>query len=103
MGGDVYDVLSLPDWTMSYAAAGHPAPTRTSATLAIPVGSLLVAFTDGRIERTGQDIDTGAQNARRVLLDAPSDSSLTDLRTRLHQCDEHASSDDRAILLARFG
>jgi Stage II sporulation protein E (SpoIIE) len=104
------------DWTMSYAAAGHPPPmvrlpggrvldldraqgaslglrrdaVRPTGSVELPPGSLLVAFTDGLVERRGEDWDT------------PADISAAALAARLAATADGERRDDIAILVARF-
>jgi len=115
-------------WTMSYAVAGHPPPmvrlpdgrlldldraqgaalglrsqaTRPTGTVELPPGSLLVAFTDGLIERRGEDWDAGVGRIRQVLAGAPADISAATLAERLIATADGERRDDIAILVVRF-
>ncbi len=115
-------------WTMSYAAAGHPPPMvrlpdgrvldldraqgaalglrrhalRPTGTVELPPGSLLVAFTDGLVERRGEDWDTGVGRIRQALAGAPADISAAALAGRLAATADGERRDDIAILVARF-
>ncbi|HUN38054.1 MAG TPA: SpoIIE family protein phosphatase, partial [Trebonia sp.] len=66
----------------------------------LPVGSVLAMFTDGLIERPGEDLGVGMSRLARALSDGPT-GSLDQL------CDSLLSSlaprhrDDVALLLAR--
>jgi PAS domain S-box-containing protein len=115
-------------WTMRYAVAGHPPPMlrlpdgrvldldrargpalglggyaiRLTGTVQLPLGSLLVAFTDGLVERRGEDWDTSADRIRQVLADAPADIGAASLAQRLVMTADGERSDDIAILVVRF-
>jgi serine phosphatase RsbU (regulator of sigma subunit) len=115
-------------WTMRYAVAGHPSPMlrlpggrvldldsargpalglggsaiRLIGTVELPPGSLLVAFTDGLVERRGEDWDTSAHRIRQVLADAPADVGVAALAQRLAATADGERSDDIAILVVRF-
>jgi serine phosphatase RsbU (regulator of sigma subunit) len=112
---------------MHYATAGHPAPLlrlpdgrvveldeapgfvlgldagreRSSACVDIPAGSILVAFTDGLIERRGEHWDSGLERVRGVLADAPADIGAAELAERLSVANGDGLTDDVAILVAR--
>jgi serine phosphatase RsbU (regulator of sigma subunit) len=114
-------------WTMSYAVAGHPPPMlrlpggqvldldrahgsalglggyaiRLIAAVELPPGSLLVAYTDGLIERRRENWDAAA-GIRQVLADAPADIGAAALAERLAATAEGERSDDIAILVVRF-
>jgi serine phosphatase RsbU (regulator of sigma subunit) len=76
-------------------------PTRYPATdIDLPSGSVLALYTDGLIERPGEDIDTGMSRLARTLAASPApsldqlcDSVLASLGAR--------ARDDIALLLAR--
>jgi serine phosphatase RsbU (regulator of sigma subunit) len=115
-------------WTMRYSAAGHPSPllrrpggqvidldgARGAAlgisagtlgrtgTAELPVGSLLVAFTDGLVERRGEDWDTGMDRIRQVLARTPDDIPVPVLADRLVETAGPELRDDIAILVVRF-
>jgi PAS domain S-box-containing protein len=116
------------DWTMRYAAAGHPPPmvrlpdglvldldraqgaslglrrdaVRPTGSVDLPPGSLLAAFTDGLFERRGEDWDTSVGRVRQVLAGAPADISAAALAGRLAATADGERRDDIAILVARF-
>jgi PAS domain S-box-containing protein len=115
-------------WAMSYAAAGHPPPMvrlpdgrlldldraqgaalglrshalRPTGTVELPPGSLLVAFTDGLVERRGEDWDTSVGRIRQALADAPANINAAALAKRLAATADRERRDDIAILVARF-
>jgi len=64
-------------------------------------GSVLLAFTDGLVERRGESLDDGLDRLARAAVDPPDslDDYLTDLVGRLTG---HASEDDLAVLALRW-
>jgi PAS domain S-box-containing protein len=52
---------------------------RASRSVDIPVGSTLIAYTDGLIERPGEDLDTGIASLAARLAGAPVDADPADL------------------------
>lgn len=84
------------EWQLTWANAGHPAPVlrypdgrvevlrhaaglllgvaadteRQAASLRLPVGSTLVGYTDGLVERRGVDIDEGVERIAQIVADA---------------------------------
>ena len=115
-------------WTMCYAVAGHPPPMlrlpggrvleldraqgaalglrsrviRPTRTMEVPPGSLLAAFTDGLVERRGEDWECSVGRIRQVLTDAPADISSAELAERLVATADGERRDDIAILVVRF-
>ncbi|WP_329117869.1 GAF domain-containing SpoIIE family protein phosphatase [Streptomyces sp. NBC_01465] len=69
----------------------------------LPPGALLVMYTDGLVERRGEDLGTGLERLRRAALSAPSE--VGELCAHLvEEClDEGANPDDVAILAIRVG
>ncbi|MEV0091824.1 GAF domain-containing SpoIIE family protein phosphatase [Streptomyces sp. NPDC050738] len=67
----------------------------------LPPGALLVMYTDGLVERRGEDLGTGLERLRRAALNAPSE--VGELCAHLvEEClDEGANPDDVAILAVR--
>jgi serine phosphatase RsbU (regulator of sigma subunit) len=75
---------------------------RQTISLDVPAGSTLVAYTDGLIERSGQDMDQGIDELRERLAAAPVDATPRDL------CDAAVAGaldhrDDVALIAVRFG
>ena len=75
---------------------------RETITLDVPAGSTLVAYTDGLIERSGQDMDQGIHELCERLAAAPVDAPPRDL------CDAAVAGaldhrDDVALIAVRFG
>jgi GAF domain-containing protein len=71
-----------------------------STTRLLDEGSLLVLYTDGLVEASGRDIDTGLDLMRQSLERPP--TSLEDVcRTVLHTLLPGAPTDDVALLIAR--
>jgi PAS domain S-box-containing protein len=74
---------------------------RTTVDLELPPGSTLVAYTDGLVERPGEDIDSAIEEVRARLAEAPADA---DPRTL---CDAAVSGrldrrDDIALIAVRL-
>jgi serine phosphatase RsbU (regulator of sigma subunit) len=114
------------DWQLTYASAGHPAPLlrspdgkvsvldeagglilgvgdgvpRTSARTAVPSGSLLLAYTDGLIERRGQDIENGQRWLQDVTADTEADPEM--LVQVLTDAVGRDLEDDLAVLAVRL-
>jgi serine phosphatase RsbU (regulator of sigma subunit) len=115
-------------WRLHVANAGHPpallrAPTggvrvleeitgmlvgvdasthRETVVLDVPAGSTLVAYTDGLIERPGQDMDQGIHELCERVAEAPVGADPREL------CDAAVSGaldhrDDVAVIAVRFG
>jgi PAS domain S-box-containing protein len=79
--------------------AGH---RRNSISFALPVGSTLIAYTDGLIERPGEDLDQGIAALAARLAAAPSDATPSDLC--VHAVGPHPDRrDDVAVIALRFG
>jgi hypothetical protein len=77
---------------------GTETPVRTSTTFAIAHGDLLLAYTDGLIERRDEDIDVGQQrllDCADQLRQGPLDEQLAKL---VNQVRDHSRSDDVAAL-----
>ncbi|SFF63331.1 SpoIIE family protein phosphatase [Blastococcus tunisiensis] len=75
---------------------------RSTVVLDVPAGSTLVAYTDGLIERPGEDMDQGIQELCERIAAAPVDAGPREL------CDAAVSGaldhrDDVALLAVRFG
>jgi hypothetical protein len=114
------------DWQLTYASAGHPVPLlrcpdgtvlqledagglilgvgdgvpRMSARIAVPSGSLLLAYTDGLIERRGSDIDDGLRWAQEVT--AATDPDPETLVQVLTDAVGRDLEDDLAVLAVRL-
>jgi serine phosphatase RsbU (regulator of sigma subunit) len=75
---------------------------RRTLELDVPAGSVLVAYTDGLIERPGQDLDQGIAELAGRLAATPPGASPREL------CDAATSGrldrrDDVALIVVRFG
>jgi PAS domain S-box-containing protein len=115
-------------WSLHLASAGHPpallrmpsgevrlldgvtgmlvgvdaGTRRETSVVEVPSGTTLVAYTDGLIERPGEDMDTGITLLARRLAEAPRDASPRQL------CDAAVAGtldgrDDVALIAVRFG
>ncbi|HEX4540747.1 MAG TPA: SpoIIE family protein phosphatase [Acidimicrobiales bacterium] len=68
-----------------------------SVTVPVPGGATLVTFTDGLIERRGEDLDVGMERMRRAVL--ASNGSLDNMmRNVLHDLTPDGSDDDIALV-----
>ncbi|MET8631723.1 GAF domain-containing SpoIIE family protein phosphatase [Streptomyces sp. NPDC004680] len=100
-------LLAQPDGRTVLLEEGHapilgvdPALSRETATIALPSGSTLLFYTDGLIERPGEDIGRGLTRLRQhaaALAREPLAVFRDDLLTRLSD-DQH---DDIAVLALR--
>jgi PAS domain S-box-containing protein len=120
---------SASSWRITWSSAGHPpmlvrfpdasvrqldgghgmllgvardAP-RTSASLAVPTGSILLAFTDGLVERRGEALDEGLTRVAAALADADADTDMQRLVDDLVDKVEPDGSDDTAVIGIRLG
>jgi PAS domain S-box-containing protein len=96
--GDVRLVDGVTGLLVGVDASAH----RATLTLDLPPGTTLVAYTDGLIERPGQDMDQGIEDLRQRLAAAPLNASPREL------CDAAVAGsvdhrDDVALLAVRFG
>jgi PAS domain S-box-containing protein len=74
---------------------------RASVIVEVPVGSTLVAYTDGLIERPGEDLDAGIASLAARLAAAPAGASTAELCR--HAVGEHPDRrDDVAVMAIRF-
>jgi serine phosphatase RsbU (regulator of sigma subunit) len=74
---------------------------RASKTMELPVGSTLIAYTDGLIERPGEDLDAGIAALVSRLALAPPDATPADLC--VHAVGPHPDRrDDLAVIALRF-
>jgi GAF domain-containing protein len=115
-------------WSLDYCLAGHPGPLvrtpdgrvrelagggvalgvdasveRVGHTATLPVGSVLVAFTDGLIERRGEAWEVGLDRVRAVLEETPPAAPAAVLATRIADTADAGRADDVAVLVARLG
>ena len=74
---------------------------RVSRAIEVPAGSTLVAYTDGLIERPGEDLDTGIANLVQRLTDAPVDDDPAALCVHAVGPDPDRR-DDVAVIALRF-
>jgi serine phosphatase RsbU (regulator of sigma subunit) len=102
-------LLRLPDGSVRVLAevtgmlVGVDASTqRTTVSLDVPAGSTLLAYTDGLIERPGEDMDEGIRELCERITAAPPGAAPREL------CDAAGSRgldhrDDVALIAVRFG
>jgi hypothetical protein len=97
-------VSSTPEFVQTKVGLplGVALSSYTCTTIVVPPGSTLLAFTDGLVERRGEDIDVGLDRvAAAVDWRAPTlDGMLTSLVSSVA---EDGSEDDIAILAFRWG
>jgi PAS domain S-box-containing protein len=121
----IYAVFDPSDLTLRYANAGHLPPlvadpvggvrlltgaeepplgagpvTMQERAAVLPPGASVVLYTDGLVERRGEDLEEGLESLRRLAasLDGPLESAPTAL---VHGRLPHGPDDDVAILVAR--
>ncbi|CAM5598944.1 SpoIIE family protein phosphatase [Streptomyces aurantiogriseus] len=94
-------IVDLPDGVV---LGVDPSAHYPVAELRLDPGAILALYTDGLVERPGQDIDDGITALRAVLADAgaPPERSLADVADRLTATARQAADrpDDIALLLA---
>ncbi|MCW2683368.1 MAG: putative sensor protein, partial [Blastococcus sp.] len=97
-GGPVRVLEEITGMLVGVDASTH----RQTVVLDVPAGSTLVAYTDGLIERPGQDMDEGIHELCERVGRAPVDADPREL------CDAAVSGaldhrDDVAVIAVRFG
>ncbi|MFJ6076557.1 PP2C family protein-serine/threonine phosphatase [Streptomyces sp. NPDC093065] len=122
-------VQTFIDWRrrrLSYSSAGHPPPAlvrpggtvqfldgatdpplgaslehmpRPQATISYAAGSVLVLYTDGLVERRGEDIDVGLQRLASLLSDHHTDDP-DELASTLAKLSD--GTDDTAVVVVRL-
>jgi PAS domain S-box-containing protein len=90
------ELIDLPPGLLLGAGQGHYAAKE----MQLPTGGILAMYTDGLIERPGQDLGTGMSRLARVLADGPV-HSLEQLCDSLLASLAPHPRDDVALLLAR--
>jgi serine phosphatase RsbU (regulator of sigma subunit) len=123
-------VVGLGNWRtgeVTVANAGHPAPlvltssgarfadtspgwplgtgetTYESTTVQVPPGGTLFCFTDGLVERRGEDIDAGMQRLATTVEGAVVSSTGELVRHAVDQLRTPDAADDIAVLAIRWG
>lgn len=115
-------------WLLTMSTAGHPPPllrrpdgrlevldpaaargpllgygewTRREESFVLPVGSTLIAYTDGLVERRGEPIDLGIERLRHAVETAPQrGASLTDHLIGTLERSRHRPQDDDIVVVA---
>jgi serine phosphatase RsbU (regulator of sigma subunit) len=89
-------------------AVGLPVGVETGAryestTVTVPPGATFLAYTDGLIERRGENLDQGLARLQAAAAGAGAQADLSDLVARiLDQMQDGPSEDDTAILGLRW-
>jgi serine phosphatase RsbU (regulator of sigma subunit)/anti-sigma regulatory factor (Ser/Thr protein kinase) len=101
-------LLALPDGTVELIEGGRGLPLGAGpdtkypqAVVELPVGSVLLLYTDGLVERRGRPIDVGLEDLRRAALDGPREPEelVEHILARLVGGEERG--DDVALLAVR--
>jgi serine phosphatase RsbU (regulator of sigma subunit) len=116
-------------WSLTYCSAGHPAALlrlpsgeildldrarsaalgvldsadRTSATVAMPAGSVFIAFTDGLVERRHESSENALRRVRAAISDLPSDATANAMAEAVVSTVGAEHADDIALLVVRCG
>ncbi|HAS11912.1 MAG TPA: hypothetical protein DCS55_15560 [Acidimicrobiaceae bacterium] len=108
LAGHLPPVLRRPEGEAVLLEGCHHPPIgtatepRAQASIPFPEGSLLVLYTDGLVERRGEDIDVGLERLRSIVDRLPPTCSARDARDSIMaelQLDER--EDDVAIVVVR--
>lgn len=108
LAGHLPPVLRAPDGAACLLGGVRHPPIGTATVaheqdaIAFPSGSLLVLYTDGLIERRGEDIDVGLERLRDIVDQLPAECSAVEARDAILaalQVDER--QDDVAIVVVR--
>lgn len=96
-GGAVRVLEEITGMLVGVDAEAH----RSTVVLDVPAGSTLIAYTDGLIERPGEDMDQGIQELCERIAAAPADAGPRELcDAAVHRALDHR--DDIALLAVRF-
>jgi serine phosphatase RsbU (regulator of sigma subunit) len=90
------EVIDLPPGLL----LGMPQPGYTAKEMQLPPGAILAMYTDGLIERPGEDVAIGMSRLARALADGPADC-LDELCDSVIAALAPRPRDDVALLLAR--
>ncbi len=111
--GHPYSLLRTPDGYVKqltaaqYGLVGLPYRPGSAAAVDFPPGSILLAYTDGLVERRDRPITTGIALLANVLARAASDDldrlAETLIESALGDAGEHGVDDDVAVVLIRHG
>jgi GAF domain-containing protein/anti-sigma regulatory factor (Ser/Thr protein kinase) len=102
-------LIVLPDGRASYIEGGRGLPLGTGTkvryrqeTLTLPVGSTLVFYTDGLVERRTESIDAGLERLRLAVEEAPGDPERFVEHVLESVVGTGGRRDDIAVLAVRF-
>jgi serine phosphatase RsbU (regulator of sigma subunit) len=109
VAGHLPPVLAVPGEDARFAdvAVDPPvgfylAPTgRRSTDLDLPPGALVVLYTDGLVERRGQDLDAGLERLRRAVTPAEPEAVCSQVMATM--VGDHPATDDIALVAIRRG
>jgi serine phosphatase RsbU (regulator of sigma subunit) len=90
-------VETCPGWPLGAGATSYESTTITMAP-----GATLFCFTDGLVERRGEDIDTGMHRLATTAGDAPATSTDALVRRTVDGLRTEDASDDVAVLAMRW-
>lgn len=106
--GHLPPALVHPDGEVEYVEGGGSPPLgapggeRSECRLTLPVGSLLVLYTDGLVEDRATGLDDGMAQLFDCLAEEPAAATAGDVATHvLHECGKGRGEDDIALLVAR--
>jgi serine phosphatase RsbU (regulator of sigma subunit) len=107
--GHLPPALVHPDGGVEYlegggsAPLGAPAARRAETEVALPVGGVLVIYTDGLVEDRATGLDRGMDQLREALAAVAPSASAGDVAAQvLEKCASGRGEDDIALLVARY-
>jgi serine phosphatase RsbU (regulator of sigma subunit)/anti-sigma regulatory factor (Ser/Thr protein kinase) len=102
-------LLVYPDRTVEFVEGGRGLPlgagsdtTYSQAVVELPVGTVLLLYTDGLVERRGRPIDDGLEELRRAALDGPREPEELVEHILARMVGDGERGDDIALLAVRL-